>query len=146
MAKKKNNDPHRPQHIAWRDGQKKKIVMKCLNHPDVSRLMPDEIRGNAGEMVLWAARKLRELAMSGRLNTEPSMFSDKPEEVKELESRILNLDGEVKKMHDLTSKMVEMKTGVFEVRHMPGTGDLEFKLRGATEVKVWGGTVVTEEG
>lgn len=91
--KTKNRDPHRMQAIAWRDGYEKQIVVNCLNHPQVSCEMPENIRGNAGQMVLWGARKLRELGMSGKLaGAEPTLFSDKPEEVKELESRIQALE------------------------------------------------------
>jgi hypothetical protein len=113
MAKKKNSDPHRPQHIAWRDGQKKEIVMNCLNHPSVLNEMPEDIRGNAGEMVLWGCRKLRELGMSGRLDVEPSMFSNKPEEVKNLESRIEDLE------RALYFCQTAIKTAAVKIR-MPG--------------------------
>ena len=41
MEKQKNLDPHRTQAIAWRDGQKKEIVVKCLNHPSVVAAMDD---------------------------------------------------------------------------------------------------------
>ena len=93
MAKQKNQDPHRMQAIAWRDGQKKEIVVKCLNHPAVLAAMDEAAKQNTGEMVLWGARKLRELGMAGKLaGAEPTLFSDKPEEVKELESRIQTLE------------------------------------------------------
>lgn len=93
MAKQKNQDPHRMQAIAWRDGQKKEIVVKCLNHPAVLAAMDETAKQNTGEMVLWGARKLRELGMAGKLNiNEPALFSNKPEEVKELESRIQKLE------------------------------------------------------
>lgn len=94
MAKKlKNPDPHRMQVIAWKDGAKKEIVMRCLNDPAVTKEMPKDIIGNAGAMVLWGARRLRDLAKAGQLREQVApMFSNKPEEVKELESRIANLE------------------------------------------------------
>ena len=86
MEKQKNLDPHRTQAIAWRDGQKKEIVVKCLNHPSVVAAMDDAAKANTGEMVLWGARKLRELGMAGKLNiNEPTIFGD-PEEVKQLKA------------------------------------------------------------
>lgn len=74
------------------------------------------------------------------------MFAPESAETIGMREQINHLDEEVRKMHDLTSKMIEMGQGVFKVKHMPETGELEFELRGATEVKVWGGTVITQEG
>ncbi len=111
MAKKlKNPDPHRMQVIAWKDGAKKEIVMRCLNDPAVTKEMPQDIVGNAGAMVLWGARRLRDLARAGQLREQVApMFSSKPEEVKELESRIKHLEemevGYVKTINNLTRVM-----------------------------------------
>ena len=92
MAKKKNLDPHRMQAIAWRDGEKKEIVVRCLNHPSVVAAMDEAAKANTGEMVLWGARKLRELGMAGKLNiNEPPLFGD-PEEVRNLKDRISDLE------------------------------------------------------
>lgn len=115
--KEKNKDPHRPQHIAWRDGQKKEIVMKCLNHPLVLAEMPDESKGNAGEMVLWAVRKIRELAISGALTTnEPRLFAKDPEEVKGLNERIQALEHIKDEYYQMYDKMKELGSGVFEMK------------------------------
>lgn len=96
MEKQKNLDPHRTQAIAWRDGQKKEIVVKCLNHPSVVAAMDDAAKANTGEMVLWGARKLRELGMAGKLNiNEPTIFGD-PEEVKQLKEQLADLEQQLK--------------------------------------------------
>lgn len=113
MAKQKNLDPHRMQAIAWRDGQKKEIVVKCLNHPAVLAAMDETAKQNTGEMVLWGARKLRELGMAGKLDiNEPVMFG-KPEEVKNLEERIRQLetteDDYVKTVNEATQTITELE-------------------------------------
>ena len=142
MAKKKNLDPHRMQAIAWRDGEKKEIVVKCLNHPSVLAAMDEASKANTGEMVLWGARKLRELGMAGKLNiNEPPLFGT-PEEVRNLESRIQSMGSDLEKLVDLVRKMAEMKNGMFECQTKDGK--IEISLHQAHEVRVWNGCVITD--
>jgi len=59
-----NNDKgcsSKAQAIAWRDGKKKEAVVDCLNSPEMLNQMPEEIRGNTGEMVVWAVKRLSEI-------------------------------------------------------------------------------------
>lgn len=83
------------QAIAWRDGAEKEMVIKCLNKGSVTRYQPSGIVGNAGKQVLWAARKIRELADAGKLDDTADLFG-KPAEVEALEARIADLEQQLK--------------------------------------------------
>ena len=99
MAKEiKTKNPHRMQAIAWRDGKEKEIVVRCLNKGSVLRHQPAEIHGNAGKQVLWAAQKIRDLADAGKLDDGVVDLFGKPEEVKQLESRIAELEEEIRRL------------------------------------------------
>lgn len=95
MSKDEKKNPHRMQAIAWRDGKEKEMVVKCLNKGSVTRYQPSGIIGNAGKQVLWAARKIRELADAGKLEETNDLFG-KPVEVEALEARIADLEEKLK--------------------------------------------------
>ena len=68
-----NNDNDRSsksQSIAWRDGKKKEAVVDCLNSPEMQSQMPEDIRGNIGEMVVWAVKRLSEIFREDALKRE----------------------------------------------------------------------------
>ena len=58
---KDNGGTSKTQAIAWRDGKKKEAVVSYLNSPGMLERMPEDIRGNIGEMVVWAVRKLSDV-------------------------------------------------------------------------------------
>ena len=65
-----NPDPHRMKSITWRDGAEKDQVMELLGSPSVRNAMPEKYRGNAGKMVLWAAKKVKEFADAEKQNSD----------------------------------------------------------------------------
>lgn len=65
-----NPDPHRMKSITWRDGAEKDQVMELLSSPSVRNAMPKKYHGNAGKMVLWAAKKVKEFADAEKQNSD----------------------------------------------------------------------------
>ena len=99
---KKN--PHRMQAIAWRDGAEKEMVVRLLNKSNVKKYQPVDIVGNAGKQVLWAARKIAELADTGKLEDTAALFGN-PEEVEVLSTRIAELEQHLQMARDTIRRL-----------------------------------------
>ena len=82
-----NPDPHRMKSITWRDGAEKDQVMELLNSPSIRKMMPQKYHGNAGKMVLWAAKKVKESADAEKQNSDVITS-----EFKALKARIVELE------------------------------------------------------
>ena len=92
----KVKNPHRMQAISWRDGVEKEEVVSILNSPEVNQYIPEEMRSyqghnSAGKRVLWAVRKIKELARLGMIDAQKPIWG-KSEEVEALEKKIEELE------------------------------------------------------
>lgn len=62
--------------ISFSDKSQKEEVQRILREKRLQNLMPDNIRGKDGLMVLWAVRFLKNLADKGKMRYEVPMFED----------------------------------------------------------------------
>lgn len=62
--------------ISFSDKSQKEEVRRILRDTRLQNLMPDNIRGKDGLMVLWAVRFLKNLADKGKMRYEVPMFED----------------------------------------------------------------------
>jgi len=69
--KKRNNGV-----ISFSDKSQKEEVQRTLRDKRLQNLMPDNVRGKDGLMVLWAVRFLKNLADKGKMRYEVPMFED----------------------------------------------------------------------
>ena len=134
-AKVKN--PHRTQAISWRDGAEKEEVVNILNSPEIDSQIPDEMKwyqghNSAGKRVLWACRKIRELARAGMLSTEKSLFG-KPAEVEALEGRVAELEAMLKQAQGGEQSYIDDLNEA--IRNMDRQGKLLKLYRRITEIE-----------
>lgn len=130
--------------ISFSDKSQKEEVQRILREKRLQNLMPDNIRGKDGLMVLWAVRYLRNLADKGKMRYEVPMFEEESEEKRQLLSRISDLERDYNRLSGLVQKMVSMEKGVFEVTKVNENKDMEITLRPAHEVCVWNGIYPTD--
>lgn len=62
--------------ISFSDKSQKEEVQRILREKRLQNLMPNNIRGKDGLMVLWAVRFLKNLADKGKMRYEVPMFED----------------------------------------------------------------------
>lgn len=125
-----NNDngcSSKAQAIGWRDGKKKEAVVDCLNSPKMLNQMPEEIRGNTGEMVVWAVKRLSEIIQEDSLeNSDSASVSS----LRSKETRILGRhagvhDEHLKKTSDVVAEVFGVKPTYYRIRIdiIPGSPD-----------------------
>lgn len=93
--KKRNNGV-----ISFTDKSQKEEVQRTLRDKRLQNLMPDNVRGKDGLMVLWAVRFLKNLADKGKMRYEVPMFEDDSAEKQGLMAELEQLKQENKTLKE----------------------------------------------
>ena len=70
--------------ISFTDKTQKEEIQAILREQRLQNLMPDDVKGKDGKMVLWAVRYLKHLANNGKMRVEVPMFEDDSQEKHQL--------------------------------------------------------------
>ena len=106
--KKRNNGT-----ISFSDKSQKEEVRSILREKRLQNLMPGDIKGKDGKMVLWAVRYLKNLADKGKIRVEVPMFEDNSQEKNNLLEENANLK------RDLYLCQLAVKTAKIKSISMP---------------------------
>lgn len=106
--KKRNNGT-----ISFSDKGQKEEVRAILRDKRLQNLMPENIRGKDGKMVLWAVRYLMNLVDKGKIRVEVPLFEDDSQELRQLKEENARLKRTV------YFNQIAVKTACNKVRMAP---------------------------
>lgn len=113
--KKRNNGT-----ISFSDKSQKEEVRAILREKRLQNLMPADIKGKDGKMVLWAIRYLKNLADTGKIRLEVPLFEEESQELQQLKDDNQQLRQENQKLRGTVyMDQVAVKAACHKVRLTP---------------------------